>query len=536
MPQQPPSSKKKTTLFDAIPVVGQAIEIKGQLDKITDKALDFVLAPFGFEPISDRAERMRKEWDRSQKNLENARLGNAIVDVLVDRLPRNNPPVFNTYNSVQIYQGGTFTSVEVPLPPPSQLKPIEITPDAYPYKDKKQPVITVQQSIKDRKFGKLLHVPITKNEINVISYELKDGHKLIQEASERAANKLNSEDRNSIEFPYKSFIFFDHASLSNLTIDQSALFGDQAISLLYGSFYARSQNVDIPVIDTFNKKINYKKVSLSSQVNSFNLGIKSSNVFEEINVPASITDPNSEAVKLTNPSQAIGYLIKTIDELVGQFPIKIKVEDSNAVKSGNQSTSVEIPNLAEAVAELFGLVTALMQYQQVDTALSTHNLSIATQTLISSNITQDICENNAEFLGYKQKEIERKITLPFNPEGKNFGEITEKKDFYYQTFENDDKKNLQVFITRLNESAGIVKASLYKKFGMSGLEKDVRKYLENLKTEGNEKYDDASWRKYLEEVEQGFIQYGIVDKQNPYGERFSNRPQIRDITNNNQQV
>jgi hypothetical protein len=47
---------------------------------------------------------------------------------------------------------------------------------------------------------------------------------------------------------------------------------------------------------------------------------------------------------------------KTLDELLGSFPIDIHIEDSDLIRVGDQSVDISLPNIAESLAEIIGLL------------------------------------------------------------------------------------------------------------------------------------------------------------------------------------
>ncbi|MGL6339169.1 MAG: hypothetical protein ACRC80_08520 [Waterburya sp.] len=528
---QKKTQNKLDKVVGAIPVIGQ---VWGGL-KAADQVAETVARGLGLTTRRVLLEKQQAEWDRRQREIAESNLVNRIADNVA---ARSRPSSFNNYTSVNIYSNPVNAAISIPVPPPSKLKPIGITPDYYPFKDEKQPVITVENDISTRKWGKLLHSPVSNNKLKINNYKIKDLEKEISKAQKTTIAKLDEwTDETDIEFPHKSIVFLDNVNIEKGEIEHSIVLGSESLFLIYGSFYLRSQNVDIPVIDSLFKEIEFKTNFIPPLVSSFdlnaNVGVQN---FEEIIVPESITKQDSTEVKLKSPAQAFGYLIKTIDELMGEFPIKIQIEDANATQAGNQKLELELPNLAEGIAEIFGLLVATNQSSQVNTALITDNLMVSTQGLISSNVTQDLALANADYLGYGLQQEERKLKLPFNPEGEQFSELIKPSEMSYESYDNKDDKNLQHDMVRLVEAASIIKASLFKKFGMNNLTEEVKKYLEGLKTENNENFDDPSWNKFLEEVERGFGNFQVKNPSEPYGESLNNRPLIRDLTNGNQKI
>jgi hypothetical protein len=75
-----------------------------------------------------------------------------------------------------------------------------------------------------------------------------------------------------------------------------------------------------------------------------------------VKAPALLVQENDAESTLENHAQLWEWQARNLDALMGQFPIKIKVKDSDPTTEGNQEVEIKLPNVAETLAELFGLV------------------------------------------------------------------------------------------------------------------------------------------------------------------------------------
>jgi peptidoglycan hydrolase-like protein with peptidoglycan-binding domain len=432
--------------------------------------------------------------------------------------------------------------VTLPVPPDSRLQPIGETPDTFPYQDKKQPVITVEQSLAQKQWGRLLHEPLSGNSIRVKTFDTSAINKAIGTASDKSLDALNKWIREGGDINQNdlSLIFIDKLNTETGEIARTIAYGSDSISYLYASYQARSLNVGEPAITSVSKSVAYdKSKSVIPKIFDKDIGfgyIPGSDSFEEIEVPETLTDPDkNKPKKLTNSGQAIAYLIQIIDELVGEFPLKITIEDSDLTSGGNQSKTIEIPNLSEGIAEIFGLVFNNNQYGQLNSIFGTHTMAMTIQGLISSNITQEVSLAVADYLGFKLGEVERKIKLPVDPTKGKISEILKATEMSYPSYDFQDTKNLQADLVRFNEAAGIIKASMFKKFNINNLENEIKDYLGLLGKKGPDA-NDEKWREFLNQVELGYEKYKRDDTENPYQNNYEQRPLIRDLTNGNQSI
>lgn len=494
--------------------------------------------PFGGKTKDQLAEEQQSAWAREQQRLADEELANNIADKVnaKGRSPISNTTI-NYYTTSLNPNSGQ--PVELPVPPQSRLKPIAQTPDTHGYTDKKQPVITVENSIANRKWGGLLHQPLSSDEIVVSTWDTASADSGVAKKSEHALKNLNGWAKGSYVLDPRamSVLFLDKLDTASGSISQFPLYGTEALSLMYASFRARSSNTGVPAVTTVPKKISTdKKKSVNGSVSVVEVPfgfIPGSEDFETIEVPeALIGGKDNEKIKLDSSAKAFAFLIHLIDAIAGEFPLKIAVEAASGGLNGNQALDIKIPNIAEGIAEIFGLLFHTNQHTQIGTILATKNLSTTAQNLISSNVTQDIALATADYLGFKMAEVSREITLPLDPLKDKISELLKESKQKYKSYDFQDDKNLQHHLVRFNDAAAIIKSALYKRFDANNLDKEIRDYLSTLKGDGLST-SNAGWREFLNSVENGFSESKTSDKDKPYQTSYSRRPLIRDLTHDN---
>lgn len=216
-------------------------------------------------------------------------------------------------------------------------------------------------------------------------------------------------------------------------------------------------------------------------------------------VPKSLlTDRGKGQQTIESLAGLVGWFVQQVDALVGEFPIDITIEDTDPTQKGNQKEKVRIPNIAEAIAEMYGL--ALKNSVDSDVAVS-FLMRLAAESIATKNaalIAQDYARANAQFLGYKGNSVKRKIPYAFNPEGLDSLEtILRESEKFLVGWQMEDSDTLLEYQQRLMFAAGIIKAVFFrgqKNFG------DLEREISNL-TKGPENEDsEERWREYLRAI------------------------------------
>lgn len=269
--------------------------------------------------------------------------------------------------------------------------------------------------------------------------------------------------------------------------------------------------------------------------------------------PTVLTNANKGNTSITNLTRFLSYSIKQLDALCGKFPIEIEIEDTDLTQEGNQTKTIKLPNISEALAELMGI--AMIVRTESDATLNA-----AIRTLIEAGSTRqttlgifDLAQANAEFLGYKLEQIQRDIPFAFSPGEEQLEKILKEKTMKVVGYENTDKENFNSILVPLLELAAMWKAQNFRNLGannplaklteilgqnqnLGNALSNIKEVLENetsmqfpppdpTKPPSTEAFDE-----FVEQAEVGFIaQPGITDTTKPYGRKYERRPKIREI-------
>lgn len=214
-------------------------------------------------------------------------------------------------------------------------------------------------------------------------------------------------------------------------------------------------------------------------------------------VPQSlIQDQPGDAIELQSLTELMGWFIQQTDALVGQFPVDIKIQDSDPTQEGDQTVELKLPNIAEAIAEIYALAVKSSTNSDIHTSFLMRLAAEVIATKNSSIIIQDYVRANAAFLGYKGNPKKRKIKYAFDPEGLSSLEtILRESEKFVQGWQEDDPESVVNYLQKIVFSAGIIKASLFR---------NPRQYEQLLgeigglfnRASGDE--SDGSWEAFLE--------------------------------------
>jgi hypothetical protein len=260
-----------------------------------------------------------------------------------------------------------------------------------------------------------------------------------------------------------------------------------------------------------------------------------------IKVPKTLTNPNSGEIRIHNQPRFLSYLVKQLDALCGKYPIEIEVEDADLTEAGNQAERIKLPNIAESLAEIVGLLMVLRTESDANLSATIRGMIEAGSTKQTATLAYEYAKANAEYLGYKGAQVERELAMSFTPGEEQLDKVLKETNVKYRGWENDDNEDLNDHLAPLLELAAMWKAANFRhippnapgallellKRGAGELAKDM----DNSNPDGNA---NNSWDAFLDQAEQGFIsQPGISDTTHPYGKDFKRRPRIRKIGSDN---
>ncbi len=188
------------------------------------------------------------------------------------------------------------------------------------------------------------------------------------------------------------------------------------------------------------------------------------------------------------------WFVRQVDALIGKFPINITIEDIDPLTEGNQTKEIELPNISEALAEMYGLNISTSVNADVTVNFLMRLASEMIATKNSTLITQDYVRANAAFLGYKGNPARREVNYSFTPAKlDSLDEFLQESKGYLVGWEEDDKESVVGFLQRIVFSAGIIKAAFFRD---SKRLLELQKEIESM-MKGDKVNSDADWEALL---------------------------------------
>lgn len=187
------------------------------------------------------------------------------------------------------------------------------------------------------------------------------------------------------------------------------------------------------------------------------------------------------------------YLLKNLDGILGQFPLSLKYKTADQNGSIQEKT-IKIPNIAECLAEILGSNLAIQSDTNTSLVMGMKNLAESAKAGNAATLAADIARANAEYLGYKSREIKKEIPYSFTPGQYNIRDALKNSMQKMVSFKNVDDEQLVDDIKLILIAAQIIKGALvqpYKEGGNvtgDGIRETQRAY--------QEKYD-KEWDEFL---------------------------------------
>lgn len=251
-----------------------------------------------------------------------------------------------------------------------------------------------------------------------------------------------------------------------------------------------------------------------------------------VSVPDIIAKDNPIQRSISSLAELHLWQVQQLDSVMGRWPVGIPIP------TGTGSTTVGMPNMAEAVAEMVGMMVS----QQVT---ATQILNTSSRALVQAgSATQQahlahlVAKANADFLGYENRPTEVDMPLAFDPGKDPFDGLLNESTQKIRGFENTDGQDIKAIFAELLQAAAIIRAVYWRKLDPRG---DLRKQLKD-QLRGQSDFidqaaagdgDDSDWEAYLRAVEEGFR--GATGDNTPYNRRPDEGPQIRDRSPGNDQ-
>jgi len=245
-------------------------------------------------------------------------------------------------------------------------------------------------------------------------------------------------------------------------------------------------------------------------------------------LPASVPD---QIAKQNPVQESVGSLaelhlwqVKQLDGVMGRWPQQIPIPTPAG------PVNVGMPNMAEAVAEMVGMMVS----QQVTAAqilnTSSRTLAQAGSATQQAHLAHLTAKANADFLGYESRSNAVDMPLAYTPGADPFDGFLNESVAKIQGFQNADGQDVKQIFAELLQAAAIIRAVYWRRLDPKGnLKQQIQ---ENIKGGANfvdraaAGGNDNDWEAYLKQVEEGFR--GATGDDTPYGRNQSEGPKIKD--------
>lgn len=259
-------------------------------------------------------------------------------------------------------------------------------------------------------------------------------------------------------------------------------------------------------------------------------------------LPENIAKDSDTQVEIKSLASFLEWHIKQVDAVIGSFPSKIKIEDSDLIKSGDQEVTLEFSNLAELASEMMGIILVLKSYAELIIHGQTKNLLETGLTKQTGVVNNAILESLQEYFAFKTKEKTEKVQMLFNPDmedgDESISSFLEPKeiDVIIEEFD-DDKNNFQNTVNAIKETRAIIKGALTRDWKQSAIKELFKSMANSLDGKKDTQEDDgdgegkSDFDTFLERVENSFNDIPTKsDLTDFWGVGYQNRPRIKDLT------
>jgi hypothetical protein len=189
-----------------------------------------------------------------------------------------------------------------------------------------------------------------------------------------------------------------------------------------------------------------------------------------------------------------------LDGLLGQFPINIKIKDTDLSQQGNQEKTVKLWNISEALAELYAVSVKSSVVGDAQTQMLARLAAEAVATHAGVAVNQDYVQAIASYLGFASSTPPRKLKFAFDlTEPDSLDKLMKTVDKQIVGFQDDDKNTVQDYLEKLMFAAGIIKSVYYRK--PSQVPELLKQMASIFSTEGSEE-EKEQWKQFLLQMNQ----------------------------------
>jgi hypothetical protein len=378
------------------------------------------------------------------------------------------------------------------------------------------PVKTIKVNVasQSRRYGGLLHEPVTKQKLKVNQVKESELVRIIDPQQKAATAKFidwllgRPQEGTKITDTALCIYRFTSSEIDTPSLT-GPLIGTEILNKIADEYRKRA-NLHFPVRSTIATEVETIEFEQSpEQVGNFEgIGIgQTSEVWDllggtnflndEVKLPETLltyTDAK-EPVTLKNYPDVIQWIITQFDALLGQFPIKINIKDIDPTTQGEQSKTVELSNVSESLAEMYGLLIQSAVSSDISVSMLMHLASDLISTKAATMITQDYVKANASYLGYRGSSESREVDFAFDPSNlESLESIMKPTKQKLVGWKNEEKESVQDYLQRLMFAASIIKNTHFSKDGNA-----LDEVMKNLKG-GETPESKAAWDEFIATV------------------------------------
>lgn len=237
-------------------------------------------------------------------------------------------------------------------------------------------------------------------------------------------------------------------------------------------------------------------------------------------------------------SEFMLWQVQAFDSVLGQFPINIRIDDTDLIQTGDQELRLNFPNLSETLTELIGLALSNQTNNNAMLKMGLIELAEVGQTKQQAIQNYYLLGAIQEYLGFKSKQIIKDVDFLFNPgilveeeEKQTLENVLKPAKLKVSIESNNDDETLEKQLYQLIEAARIIKAVHWQNVDLQGnpggqianIIKQASKLADALDFK-----DSKDLEAFLKDVELGFTnKIPEKDPTKPYGRNYSERPKVK---------
>ena len=186
-----------------------------------------------------------------------------------------------------------------------------------------------------------------------------------------------------------------------------------------------------------------------------------------VEVPASYLTKNGVQPAQTKQIESLvdfsAWFAERFDETIGEFEITIEVDDADLSEKGNQKQTIRLPNLGEAIAEIFSLL--IHSKINNDLMLNIVNRNLIESGQIKQSEFKIFSALNAliEYVGFPTNSTSEKMPLTFKPGELSFDKFLKEGEIDVSVLTYTEKNTLAAAMHTLLQAAAIIRAVHFRK-------------------------------------------------------------------------